>query len=649
MPRSLLLLICLALVLPAACQPAPPAGKAPDYLAVAADLSNRLQAAAAMVMPADVRDSNLPLVALEIDKLQERPRYAIAAFDPAQDASVKAAEAALARCKAGEVAYRGLTGGENAQGYLERAYQCRTDGSAQPYFVRLPADYDPAKRYPLVLFLHGYVPETSKIYPWVLPPQQWKMAADRQMILVLPHGRRNTDFLGIGEVDVLRVIEEMQRFYSIDPDRIHMTGSSMGGYGGWALALRHPDMFAALSPMAGQSDFFLWEKRQREQTAYKTWCISQNNPLDLVGNARWLPTFVQHGALDTLVPTEHSRLIVPELRRRGYQVEYKEYEGQGHYIYWEDPPFEAMFDFVKPKVRAAAPPHITFRTFTPKQGQAYWIDVRALAQWGPPADIEADLTAGKLALTCTNVAELYLDPPAKLRGDRPVAVTVNGKPAGPLGAGSQRLTIAADGTPALAAATPPAERPLVGPAREVFNSPFLAVVATGGDDARQALNMSRARAFQGVWLTFAEAFPPMVLDTTLTEDLVKGRNLVIFGEPSTVKLPGIADPAKMLPAGIAMEPGKYTVGTHTYSGDKVGMVLLTPHPVRPQGLVLWNSGVEYGRGLPANHKFDLLPDLLVYEDRVDWDGTSAYLAGGFLGPNWRLDEKRLDLAEQTLR
>ncbi len=334
MTRSLLYLTCLALALPGACQPNP-AAKGVDYLAALGNLAAKYQAAAAMVMPADVRDSNLPLVALEIDKMQQRldARWTGALADEAQAASLKAAEDAMARCKAGQVAYRGLTGGENAQGYLERAYLCRTDGSAQPYFVRLPADYDPAKRYPLVVFLHGYVPETSKIYPWVLPPQQWKMAADRQMILVLPHGRRNSDFLGIGEVDVLRVIEEMQRFYSIDADRIHMTGSSMGGYGAWALALRHPSLFAALSPMAGQSDFFLWEKRDRAETAYKTWCVGQNNPIDLIGNARWLPTFVQHGALDTLVPTAHSQLIVPAERKLGYDVTYKEYEGQGHYIY----------------------------------------------------------------------------------------------------------------------------------------------------------------------------------------------------------------------------------------------------------------------------------------------------------------------------
>ena len=72
--------------------------------------------------------------------------------------------------------------------------------------VWVPADYDPARRWPLIVFLHGYVPDTSLIKPWVLQEAKERVAADNGAILLTPYGRRNSDFQGVGEVDVLRSI-----------------------------------------------------------------------------------------------------------------------------------------------------------------------------------------------------------------------------------------------------------------------------------------------------------------------------------------------------------------------------------------------------------------------------------------------------------
>jgi pimeloyl-ACP methyl ester carboxylesterase len=629
--------------------PAPPPVNAVTNWRVVADGLNHdyLAALASPDGTPDVRDSNLPLAALAIEQILMRDgtTWRDETYVKAQEDSEKTCRDALARLKKGEVAYLGQTGGESTAGYLERGYMDRCDGDVQPYFVRLPTGYDAAKKWPLVIFLHGYVPDTSKINPWVLPATQLKLASDHGLILAMPHGRRNSDFLGIGEVDVLRVIEEMRRFYNIDPDRIHLTGCSMGGYGGWAIGLRHPDMFACLSLMSGQTDFFDWEHRPREQTAYKTWCIEQNNPVDLAVNARWLPMQVQHGELDNLVPVLHSRKIVPIMQDLGYDITYHEYKGASHYIYWEDEPFIELFNFVEKKVRVSAPPRVTFKTFTPKQGQAYWVDVRRLQAWGPPAEIDAQVKADGVSVSAKNVAELWLDLPAALAGAEPKRLTINGQAAGTLAAGPHLVRIAADGQVAPAeAGTPPPARPRVGPAREVFTRPFVVVFATGGDAKRQLWNHSQAADFQQLWWAFSEGLCAVYADNQVTEAIARSHNLVIFGEPETLKLPVLGDLSKVIPEGISMAAGQYSVGAHHYTGERVGMYLLTPHPLDPQGLMLWRSGAAYGSALPPNHRFDLLPDVLVYGDQTDWDSTNKYLVGGFLSPNFRLDETKLDVA-----
>ncbi|MCC7495260.1 MAG: prolyl oligopeptidase family serine peptidase [Fimbriimonadaceae bacterium] len=645
-----LLLLGLLLTCPA-CRgqgddpPPPPATTRPNWGVIAENLTGELAAARRRTdLDPAARDSNLPLAALEIERLQLRAAAAGAVADPALEADQAAgrdrAEAALRRCLAGEPAHRGETGAGD-QGYFERAYFCRTDGSPQPYYLRLPADYDQAKPLPVVIFLHGYVAETSKINPWVLPATQWDLAAQRGFLLCLPHGRRNSDFLGIGEVDVLRVIEELQRWYPVDPDRIVLTGCSMGGYGGWAIGLRHPDRFAALGLMSGQTDFFTWEKRDRDETAFKSWCILQNNPLDLAPNAQHLPMYVQHGALDSLVPVVHSQLIAPVMKELGYDLRYDELAKEEHFIYWQDATFERLFDFCVGKRRPTAPAKLRWRTFTPKQGRCWWVDVRRLQRWGPPADITAEVAGGAVTVSSSNVAELWLDLPAAL-APQALELRLNGQAVGPVAAGPHRVLLSATGAATVSKGEPPAARPRVGPAREVFNDAFLVVHATGGDEARARYNKAVANRLQQIWWGFAEGICTVLPDSSLTPDLLANHNLVICGEPQTVRLPGVPDAGRVLPAGVTLRAGQYTVAGKTFEGDNLGMVLLTPHPVTPQRLVLWLSGQVYGQGLPINHQFDLLPDLLVYNDEPGLDGANQYLVGGFLSPDWQLDPAALD-------
>jgi hypothetical protein len=52
------------------------------------------------------------------------------------------------------------------------------------------------------------------------------------------------------------------------------------------------------------------------------------------------------------------------------------------------------------------------------------------------------------------------------------------------------------------------------------------------------------------------------------------------------------------------------------------------------------SGQHWGKGLPKNHKFDLLPDFIVFDDTVGpVSGTNTFKVAGFFDINWKLDGK----------
>ena len=70
------------------------------------------------------------------------------------------------------------------------------------------------------------------------------------VLLVSPHGCGTTEYRGIGENDVLCVLEEVRKRYRVDDDRVYLTGHSMGGTRAAYLALHHPDQFAAVAPLA---------------------------------------------------------------------------------------------------------------------------------------------------------------------------------------------------------------------------------------------------------------------------------------------------------------------------------------------------------------------------------------------------------------
>lgn len=145
----------------------------------------------------------------------------------------------------------GLRARARPYGFLRLAYRDEVDGSPQYCRVYLPGGYDPAKKWPLVLQLHGYNPANPEYVRWWAADSRHAMsdveyAGHEGIITMEPHGRGNTSYLGLGDQDVMRVIKLAKERLSIDDDRVYLKGDSMGGWGTWNVGTRHPDVFAAI-------------------------------------------------------------------------------------------------------------------------------------------------------------------------------------------------------------------------------------------------------------------------------------------------------------------------------------------------------------------------------------------------------------------
>jgi predicted peptidase len=210
------------------------------------------------------------------------------------------------------------------------AYQDRTvetGGKTYQYKVYVPADWTKDKKWPVILFLHGAGERGDDNTAQTrvgLGPALVRQAG-LSAIVVLPQCSRGrwwpeTDMQDLALAALNRSIAE----FNGDPERIYLTGISMGGYGTWAIARKNPEKFAALAPVCGGV-------RPPPGIPVLSDSVSESDPyLAVAQKVAKTPVWVFHGDEDRTVPVSESRKIVEALKSIGGNVRYSEYAGVAH-------------------------------------------------------------------------------------------------------------------------------------------------------------------------------------------------------------------------------------------------------------------------------------------------------------------------------
>jgi pimeloyl-ACP methyl ester carboxylesterase len=339
-------------------------------------------------------------------------------------------------------------------------YRSTLDGSVQPYSVLLPPTFDERTTYALILLLHG-----SQVTLWggniiAYSPKEWA-------VQVAVHDRGNNDYRGVGEVDIDEVLAEVSKRYRIDPDRMYLSGHSMGGYGTWFLATRYPDRWAAISPQTARTDLSLEHSTMRitgngVQQAFQTRLLQSWSPILFADNLLHLPAYIMHGALDASV--SHSRTMSARLDALGYEHIYDENPDAGHW--WGTRPAhqgtlcvdnsEITDFFLKHNRRAVNPKLVVYKTDNLRYRRAYWVAIDELDDANKIASVRAEVVSpDDIAVQLENITQLTLELNEHLIAiDRPLTVTVNGNVAfrGTLN-GTPRLILRRESDGSLAGST----------------------------------------------------------------------------------------------------------------------------------------------------------------------------------------------------
>jgi predicted peptidase len=186
---------------------------------------------------------------------------------------------------------------------LVKAFDFKTAGSIRlNYLLHLPAEYkaDATKKWPLILFLHGAGERGTNIWKVAThgPPHLATTNASFPFIVVSPQCPEGQYWQG---EPLLGLLDAVMKEYSVDHQRVYLTGLSMGGYGTWELGTTHPERFAAIAPICGGGHLISVLLTSREKgSALKS-----------------LGVWAFHGAKDPVVPLEESERMVGAMKEAG--------------------------------------------------------------------------------------------------------------------------------------------------------------------------------------------------------------------------------------------------------------------------------------------------------------------------------------------
>jgi predicted peptidase len=217
---------------------------------------------------------------------------------------------------------------ERETGFLNRSVM--VGGTVYRYQVYVPADWSKDKKWPVILFLHGAgergddgLMQTDVGIGTAIRRYRERFPS----IVVLPQCRKNAWWTEPGmEAQALKALEQTLKEFNGDPQRVYLTGLSMGGYGTWSLAAKYPGKFAALVAICGGI---------RAPASVRATGAAPAEPAgdpyaaaaQKIGRT---PVWVFHGEADPVVPVTESRKMVEALKAAGGNVRYSEYPEVKH-------------------------------------------------------------------------------------------------------------------------------------------------------------------------------------------------------------------------------------------------------------------------------------------------------------------------------
>lgn len=219
-------------------------------------------------------------------------------------------------------------------------------GEAFETLLEIPDEYEPARKWPLRVQLHGGVgrpPQPGR------QPQSTRIPGEPQ-IYIEPQASDENAWWHTSQVDnILGALDAVKRKYNVDETQTYLTGISDGGTGTYFFALREPNPWSACLTINGQPLVLSNRDARIDGNLY-------------LGNLANCPLYVENGDHDPLYPAQSVTPIVDAMKKAGIAPVYHIMRNDKHDTHWwpEERAFYEMFVHAHP--RAAHPGRLSWET-----------------------------------------------------------------------------------------------------------------------------------------------------------------------------------------------------------------------------------------------------------------------------------------------
>jgi len=297
-----------------------------------------------------------------------------------------------------------------------------------PYYVQLPPEYDPYRRYPCVVTLNGAGTTPEQQVDWWAGGYHEKARmrpgqGTRHGYVVVapkwtkPH-QRSYEYSVREHAAVLRPLRDACRRFAIDTDRVFLSGHSMGGDAAWDIALAHPDLWAGVIPIVATAGKYVsryWE------------------------NGRYVPFYFVAGEMDGNRMATNSLDLDRYLTKHTYDVIVVVYRGRGHEYFYEE--IHRIFDWMELHRRNFFPSEFVCDSMRPRDNFFWWAEVENMPSrsmvspmnWPPDKGVRPARTEGRILRnnrislkTGASSATVWLSP-EMVDFNAPITVSIEGR------------------------------------------------------------------------------------------------------------------------------------------------------------------------------------------------------------------------------
>ncbi len=230
------------------------------------------------------------------------------------------------------------------------------------YLVQLPPEYSPYRRYPVVVTLNSAMTTPAQQIAWwcgdYSEKQQMRMgqAARRGYIVIAPKWSRQHqvkyDFSAQEHAAVLFSLRDALQRFSIDTDKVFLSGHSMGGDAAWDIALAHPDLWAGVMPIGASTEKYIMK--------YYT-------------NGKYVPLYYVAGEMDGARFANNAQVMDKYLKYVGYDATIVQYQGRGHEHFYDD--IQNMFGWMEYHRRDPLPKEFECVSMRPWDDFFWWVEI----------------------------------------------------------------------------------------------------------------------------------------------------------------------------------------------------------------------------------------------------------------------------------